>query len=64
MCHGKAILKKLAAIAVERGLGRPEWSCLDRNKPSIDFYLSMGARPMSDRTVYRVTGDTLKKMAE
>lgn len=62
--YGKAILKKLASIAVERGCGRLEWSCLDWNKPSIDFYLSLGAAPMSDWTVYRLTGDTLVKLAE
>lgn len=62
--YGKAILKKLASIAVERGCGRLEWSCLDWNKPSIDFYLSLGAAPMSDWTVYRLTGDTLGKLAE
>ncbi len=62
--YGKAILKKLAAIAVERGCGRLEWWCLDWNKPSIDFYLSLGAEPMSDWTVYRIAGDTLTKLAE
>lgn len=62
--YGKAILKKLAAIAVERGCGRLEWSCLDWNKPSIDFYRSLGAVPMEEWTVYRVTGETLKKLAE
>lgn len=62
--YGKALLKKLASIAVERGCGRLEWSCLDWNKPSIDFYLSVGARPMSDWTVYRVTGDTLTELAK
>lgn len=64
MGYGKAILKKLAAIAVERGCGRLEWWCLDWNQPSIDFYRSLGAEPMSDWTVYRVTGDTLKQLAE
>lgn len=62
--YGKAILKKLASIAVERGCGRLEWWCLDWNKPSIDFYLSLGAEPMSDWTVYRIAGDTLTKLAE
>ncbi len=62
--YGKALIKKLAAIAAERKCGRLEWSCLDWNKPSIDFYLSLGAEPMSDWTVYRVTGDTLNKLAE
>lgn len=60
---GKAILKKLAAIAVERGCGRLEWWCLDWNKPGIDFYLSLGAEPMDDWTVYRITGDTLSNLA-
>ena len=62
--YGKAILKKLAAIAVERGCGRLEWWCLDWNKPSIDFYLSLGAEAMSDWTVYRIAGDTLTQLAE
>ena len=62
--YGKALLKKLAAIAVERGCGRLEWWCLDWNKPSIDFYLSLGAEPMNDWTVYRIAGDTLNKLAE
>lgn len=62
--YGKAILKKLASIAVERGCGRLEWVCLDWNKPSIDFYLSIGAKPMSDWTIYRVTGETLTHLAE
>ena len=62
--YGKALLKKLASIAVERGCGRLEWWCLDSNKSSIDFYLSMGAEQMSDWTVYRIAGDTLEKLAE
>lgn len=62
--YGKAILKKLAQIAAERGCGRLEWWCLDWNKPSIDFYLSMGAKPMSDWTVYRVSGDSLSDLAK
>lgn len=61
--YGKAILKKLAAIAVERGCGRLEWWCLDWNKPGIDFYLSLGAEPMDDWMVYRITGDTLSNLA-
>ena len=62
--YGKAIIKKLASIAVERGCGRLEWWCLDWNKPSIDFYLSLGAEPMSDWTVYRIAGNTLKQLAD
>lgn len=61
---GTAILKKLASIAVERGCGRLEWWCLDWNQPSIDFYLSLGAEPMKDWTVYRIAGDTLTNMAK
>lgn len=57
--YGKGLLRKLASVAVERGCGRLEWSCLDWNKPSIDFYLSLGAVPMDEWTVYRLTGDTL-----
>lgn len=62
--YGKALLKKLARIAVERGCGRLEWSCLDWNKPSIDFYLSLGAKAMDEWTVYRIAGDTLIQFAE
>ncbi len=62
--YGKALLKRLAQITVERNCGRLEWSCLDWNKPSIDFYLSLDAVPMDEWTVFRLTGDTLKKMAE
>ena len=53
----------LSFITVERKCGRLEWSCLDWNKPSIDFYLSMGAVPMDGWTQYRVIGDTLKDLA-
>jgi GNAT superfamily N-acetyltransferase len=61
--YGKAILKRLAQIAVERGCGRLEWACLDWNQPSIDFYLSLGAMPMSEWTVYRLSDDAMKKLA-
>ena len=61
--YGKALLKELAKITVERGCGRLEWCCLDWNKPSIDFYLSVGARPMSEWTTYRLAGEALKKFA-
>lgn len=60
---GKGLLQELARIALERGCGRLEWWCLDWNRPSIDFYLSLGAEPMDEWTTYRVTGDTLIKMA-
>ena len=62
--YGKGLLKVLAGIAVERGCGRLEWQCLDWNKPSIDFYLSLGAVPMEDWTLYRLAGDTLKNFSK
>ena len=62
--YGTAMLKRLASIAVERKCGRLEWWCLDWNQPSIDFYRSLGAEPMSDWTVYRIAGDTLTHLAE
>ena len=62
--YGKALLKKLAQIAVERGCGRLEWACLDWNKPSIGFYLSLGAVQMHEWTTYRLTGKTLEEMAK
>lgn len=62
--YGKCILQKLAQIAVERGCGRLEWWCLDWNQTSIDFYLSLGAEPMKDWTVYRITGETLTSLAK
>ena len=61
---GTALLVKLAAIAKERGCGRLEWSVLDWNKPSIDFYLNLGAKPMDEWTMYRVTGDALDHLAK
>lgn len=62
--YGKGLLKELAKIAVSRGYGRMDWSCLDWNKPSIDFYLSLGAKPMDEWTVYRLEGETLENMAK
>ena len=60
--YGKALLKKLAQIAVERGCGRLEWWCLDWNRPSIDFYRSLGAEAMDEWTVYRIAGNTLQEL--
>ena len=62
--YGKAILQKLASIAVERGCGRLEWYCLDWNKPSIDFYTGHGAVGLTEWTTYRLAGETLEKMAK
>ena len=62
--YGKGILKKLASIAIERGCGRLEWCCLDWNQPSIDFYLSLGAQPLSDWTIYRIAGEKLLDFAK
>ena len=62
--YGKALLKELAKITVERGCGRLEWCCLDWNKPSIDFYLSLGANQMNEWTTYRLTGETLETLAK
>lgn len=62
--YGKALLKYLAKIAVERGCGRFEWWVLDWNDPSIQFYKSLGATPMDEWTVFRVTGENLEKLAQ
>ncbi|EGJ51250.1 GNAT family N-acetyltransferase [Desulfocurvibacter africanus] len=60
---GKAMLSVVAKVAVERGCGRLEWSCLDWNEPSIGFYKSLGAQVMDEWTVYRLTGKTLMGFA-
>ena len=62
--YGKAILKYLAQIAIERNCGRMEWICLDWNTPSIAFYRSIGALPLDEWTVQRMTEDATKKFAE
>lgn len=59
---GKALLVELARVAVERGCGRLEWSVLDWNEPSIAFYRALGARAMDEWTVYRVDGETLRRL--
>ncbi len=61
---GRALLARLASIALERGCGRFEWAVLDWNKDAIGFYESLGARPMNEWTVYRMTGDALQRLAE
>ena len=60
---GKALLGRLAALAVERDCARLEWSVLDWNTPDIDFYKALGAVPMDEWTVYRVDGVALDKLA-
>ena len=60
--YGKGLIRQLAHIAVERGCGRLEWWCLNWNQPSIDFYLSLGAKPMDEWTTFRVTGETLRTL--
>lgn len=60
---GKQLLIELAKIAVEKGCGRFEWSVLDWNTPAIDFYKSLGARPMDGWTVFRVDGERLSELA-
>ena len=60
---GKALLRYLARLVVERGYGRLEWSVLNWNQPSIDFYQSLGAVPLDAWTGYRLTGDALRALA-
>lgn len=61
---GKAILGRLAQLAMDRGCGRLEWSVLNWNTPAIGFYEAMGARPVGEWTVYRLTGEPLRLLAE
>ena len=61
---GTAMMRELARIAVGRGYGRFEWSCLDWNAPSIEFYLKLGAEPLDEWTTYRLAGDALRKLAQ
>ena len=60
---GKALLRRIASMAGERGCGRVEWSVLDWNEPSIQFYRKLGAVPLSDWTQYRLTGEALQRLA-
>ena len=60
---GRALLARLAAIAVARGCGRFEWAVLDWNEPAIGFYRRLGAVPLDDWTVQRVTGEALHRLA-
>lgn len=61
---GKALLRHLARVAVDKGCGRFEWAVLDWNRPAIDFYESLGARPQTEWTTYRLTGQALRDLAE
>jgi GNAT superfamily N-acetyltransferase len=61
---GGILLAHLARIAVERGCGRFEWSVLDWNEPAIGFYRALGAEPLAEWTVFRVTGEALARLAE
>jgi len=62
--HGRALLAELAGICVERGYQRLEWSVLDWNSPALRFYESLGAVPMDEWTVHRLTGPALHALAE
>ncbi len=64
MGFGKKLLTTLATLAKERNCGRLEWSCLNWNTPSINFYKSLGSIPMNEWTVYRLQGEALEHMAE
>jgi GNAT superfamily N-acetyltransferase len=60
---GRALLARLAQLAIERRYGRVEWSVLDWNAPAIGFYQKLGARPMDEWTVFRLTGDSIRELA-
>lgn len=62
--HGKALLKYLAHLCAERGCGRLEWTCLNWNTPSLDFYRALGAETMDEWTLLRVSGDALENLAQ
>jgi GNAT superfamily N-acetyltransferase len=62
--YGRALLVHLAKIARERGCGRMEWAVLDWNEPAIEFYRKLGAKPMDEWTVFRLTRDGIKRLAE
>jgi GNAT superfamily N-acetyltransferase len=62
--YGKALFCEVARIAKERGCGRMEWTCLNWNTPSINFYLSMGAIPMDEWTTYRLTADKIDALVK
>lgn len=61
--YGKVILQKLAQIAVERGYGRMEWSCMNDNVSSVNFYLAMGAKRLDNQRDFRLVGESLQNVA-
>ena len=62
--YGRALLRRLAQIAHERGCGRMEWAVLDWNEPAIGFYKKLGAKPMAEWTVFRLTSDGIAQLAD
>src|SRR4051812_12535837 len=62
--YGRALLVRLGKIALERGCGRLEWAVLNWNEPAIQFYRKLGAKPLDEWTVYRLTGDDIEALAE
>lgn len=62
--YGRALLVELAGIARDRGCGRMEWAVLDWNEPAIQFYRKLGAKPMDEWTVFRLTRDGIERLAE
>ena len=62
--YGRALLERLARIAQESGCGRMEWAVLDWNEPAIQFYKKLGAEPMDEWTVFRLTREGIAKLAE
>ncbi|MEY2502128.1 MAG: hypothetical protein QOI07_2462 [Verrucomicrobiota bacterium] len=62
--YGRALLERLAQIAKERGCGRMEWAVLDWNDPAIQFYRTLGAEPMDEWTVFRLTAEGIAKLAD
>jgi GNAT superfamily N-acetyltransferase len=62
--YGRALLERLAQIAQKRGCGRMEWAVLDWNDPAIQFYKKLGAEPMTEWTVFRLTQDGIARLAE
>jgi GNAT superfamily N-acetyltransferase len=62
--HGKALLRAVARVAVERDCGRLEWTVLNWNEPAIRFYRALGAVPMNEWSIYRLTGESLRAVAQ